>query len=120
MILVVDDSKTMRQQLRMVFERAGYEVLQAHHGAQGLRLAERYPNIALMIVDINMPVMDGFAMIKAVRKLEAHAETPIFVLTTESSKELADKAKAVGATARMTKPFDPSILLHAAKRMLGG
>src|SRR5437868_9491604 len=92
-VLVVDDSATMRQQTRTLLQTNGYTVVEAGNGAEGLEAAKKAA-VELLIVDVNMPVMNGIEMIGKVRQLEKYAKTPIFVLTTESSGDTVSKGKA--------------------------
>ncbi len=116
-ILVVDDSATIRQQTRTLLESKGYSVVEAADGAQGVEQVKNAP-VHLIIVDVNMPVMNGIEMIDHVRKLPGHAKTPIFVLTTESSSDYVRRGKEVGATAWIVKPFKPEVLLPAIRKVL--
>jgi two-component system chemotaxis response regulator CheY len=116
-ILVVDDSATLRQQARIFLASQGFQVLEAADGAQGLDRARSEP-IDLLLVDVNMPVMNGIDMIAELRKLPRHARTPVFVLTTESSTGAVQRGKAAGATAWLVKPFKPETLLAAIKKVL--
>ena len=77
----------------------------------GLTMAMTHSEIALFIVDINMPNMNGLEMIEEIRLIGAHQKTPIFVLTTESSSEIANEGKQAGATAWIVKPFKEEPLL---------
>ena len=115
-ILIVDDSATMRQQLRGFLENNGFDVIEATDGTEGLELC-RVNDIDLMIVDINMERMNGIEMITEVRKLPRHTDTPILVLTTESSSSTMTEARSVGASAWIVKPFKPDILLRGIKKM---
>jgi len=117
-ILVVDDSPTIRQQLRVFLKNNHFHVIEAENGEVGLAAARTNP-VDLMIVDINMPVMDGITMITEVRKLPNHGKTPIFVLTTQASRVTSAKGRAAGATAWIIKPFKPEILLEGIKKILG-
>ena len=116
-VLVVDDSATMRQQTRTLLQTNGYTVVEAGNGAEGLEAAKGAA-IGLVIVDINMPVMNGIEMIGKLRKMDSYGKTPIFVLTTESSGTIVSQGKAAGATAWIVKPFNPTILLAAVKKVL--
>ena len=116
-VLVVDDSATMRQQPRTLLQTNGYAVVEAGNGAEGLEAAKGAP-IGLVIVDVNMPVMNGIEMIGKLRKMANYDKTPIFVLTTESSGNIVSQGKAAGATAWIVKPFNPQILLAAVKKVL--
>ncbi|MEZ0315150.1 MAG: response regulator [Myxococcota bacterium] len=117
-IMVVDDSATVRQQLRVFLEGRGFGVVEAQDGIGGVTLAQRSA-IDLIIVDMNMPMMDGLEMIRQVRQIPAHAKTPIFVLTTDAAMESAQRGKAAGATAWIVKPYKPDALLAGIKKVLG-
>jgi two-component system chemotaxis response regulator CheY len=110
-ILTVDDSRTMRDMLRLSLESAGFRVVQAEDGVHGLEvLAGEMPDV--IVTDINMPRMDGFGFIEAVRR-----STPVLVLTTEVDAEKKSRAKAAGATGWIVKPFDPVKLVDAIRRV---
>ena len=80
-VLIVDDSVTMRQQLRLLLESDGFEVAEAEDGLKGFATA-RAGNFDLLIVDVNMPRMNGLTAVAAIRKIPHNAKTPIFILTT--------------------------------------
>jgi two-component system chemotaxis response regulator CheY len=116
-VLVVDDSATMRQQTRTLLQTNGYTVVEAGNGAEGLEAAKAAA-VGLVIVDVNMPVMNGIEMIGKLRQMANYGKTPIFVLTTESSGNVVSQGKAAGATAWIVKPFNPQVLLAAVKKVL--
>lgn len=116
-ILIVDDSATIRHQLRSCLMSAGYTVQEADNGATGLECAKNQ-DFDLMIVDVNMPVMNGLEMLKALREIEACKDTPAFVLTTESSREMVALGKQCGALAWIVKPFKPKVLLKGVAHVL--
>ena len=105
-ILIVDDSETLRDQLREVIEKAGHNVVEGHHGKHGLEVAESEQDIALIISDYNMPEFDGITMIQKIKAIDRYKETPTFMLTTESTKELMHQGKEAGVMAWIVKPFD--------------
>ena len=117
-ILAVDDSKTMRSMINMALLPSGFEVHLADDGIHGLEVLEGISPDAI-ITDINMPRMDGFGFIDAVRAQEKHRATPILVLTTESSAELKMRAREAGATGWIVKPFDPEKLVKALHMVAG-
>ena len=116
-ILTVDDSRTMLAMLRHALGGAGFEVLQAEDGQQGLDLLKN-ESVDLVITDINMPVMDGIEFIKNVRASGLYSSLPILILTTESSQEKRDLGRAAGGTGWIVKPFDPEKLISVSHRVL--
>jgi two-component system, chemotaxis family, chemotaxis protein CheY len=116
-ILIVDDSATVRQQLQVLLRGNGFGVLEAEDGKQGLATATR-EDVDMLIVDVNMPNMNGIEMVAEVRKLPKHQKTPIFMLTTESTKSVMAMGKTAGATAWIIKPFRPEMLLKGIERVL--
>jgi len=115
-ILTVDDSRTIRDMLRMALTDAGYRVVQAADGAEGLETLEAERPDAI-ITDINMPTLDGFGFIEQVRRDDRFRATPILVLTTESDPEMKDRARAAGATGWIVKPFNPEKLTASLRRV---
>lgn len=117
-ILTVDDSPSIRQMVRMVLSQAGYSVIEASDGSDGLEKA-RSQSFQLVVTDLNMPRMDGLGLIRELRALPAYRGVPIVFLTTESDGELKAQAKAAGATGWMTKPFQKEQLVAIASKFLG-
>ena len=116
LVLTVDDSRTMRDMLHLALSEAGYRVIQAVDGVDGLEVLEgQHPDI--IVTDINMPRMDGFGFIEGVRKHGKHRATPILVLTTESDNEKKMRARQAGATGWIVKPFNPAKLVDALRRV---
>lgn len=115
-ILTVDDSRTMRNMLAYALQGAGYEVLQAENGQEGLDILD--DNVVdLIITDINMPVMDGITFIERLREKKEQAAVPVLILTTESSDDMKAKGRAAGATGWIVKPFDPAKLIEVVRRV---
>lgn len=115
-ILTVDNSRTMRDMLLLTLSDAGYRVIQAEDGMHGLEvLAGEKPDV--IVTDINMPRLDGFGFIEKVRHDVEHRAIPILVLTTESDAEKKDRARRAGATGWIVKPFDPTKLVAAVRRV---
>jgi CheY-like chemotaxis protein len=115
-ILTIDDSKTMRDMLMLTLAEAGFEVIQAVDGQHGLDVLgdER---VDVIITDINMPILDGYGVIRNLRKNPVHKATPILVLTTESDAEKKVIAREAGATGWMVKPFDPDRLIATIRKV---
>jgi two-component system chemotaxis response regulator CheY len=117
-ILAVDDSPSMRQMVAFTLRSAGFDVAEAEDGAIALELA-RKERFSLAIVDINMPNMDGMALVRALRAEADYKFTPLLMLTTEASPERKQEGKAAGATGWIVKPFNPEQLVATIKRVLG-
>lgn len=115
-ILTVDDSQTMRDMLLLALEDAGFRVTQACDGMEGLE-ALRAETPDVIITDINMPRLDGFGFIEKVRADPRYRATPILVLTTESEADRKDRAKKLGATGWIVKPFNTAKLVEAIRRV---
>jgi two-component system chemotaxis response regulator CheY len=116
-ILTVDDSRTMRDMLKLALKEAGHAVIQADDGIAGVEALAVAPRLDLIITDINMPRLDGFGFIDQVRKDPRHRATPILVLTTESDAAKKQRARDAGATGWLVKPFDPARLIAAVNRV---
>ncbi len=118
MILVVDDSNAIRQSVSFILEQAGFAVVQASDGVDGLiKLSGQQFN--LIISDVNMPNMDGIEFTRKVRASDKHKFTPLIMLTTESQSAKMDEGKVAGATGWIVKPFDADKLLAVAKKLIG-
>ena len=116
-ILTVDDSNSIRRMVATTLRSAGHEVEEACDGVDGYVTATSQFFDALL-VDVNMPNMDGITMIKRLRAVDTYAHTPMLVLTTESSQERKMAGREAGATGWIVKPFDPDLLLLTLKRIL--
>ena len=115
-ILIVDDSPTLRDMLTIALSDEGFKVVQAADGCEGVGMLKNVdPDV--IITDINMPRLDGFQFIEEVRKDPRHRATPILVLTAESSPEMKDRAHKAGATGWIVKPFDPEKLIEVFRRI---
>ena len=117
-ILTVDDSISVRQLVKLTLGGAGYQVVEAGNGAEGLVKAKASP-VDMVVTDLNMPVMDGLTFIRELRKLPGYRGVPILFLTTESDGGIKAEAKAAGATGWITKPFQQEQLLAVTKKVLG-
>ena len=115
-ILTVDDSASMRMLLKASLTAQGFTIEAANDGRHGLeRMIEVKPD--LLITDINMPEMDGFELIEAVRGDKELSTLPILVLSTEFSDDKKARAREAGATGWITKPFDATKLGTAIRRV---
>lgn len=118
-VLVVEDSPAMRQLIRFALNKVeGLEVLEANDGVDGLsKLTGK--KFDLLIVDINMPIMDGLKLIDMVRKNAEHKDVPILIITTESAEEDRQRAMALGVNEYLTKPVQSQQIVESAKKLLG-
>ena len=115
-VLAIDDSRTMRNMLRIALTNAGFDVTLAEDGVHGIEVLEDLrPDV--VITDINMPRMDGFGVIENVRQMPEVRLLPILVLTTESAPELKARAREAGATGWIVKPFDETKLVSAIRKV---
>ncbi len=116
-VLTVDDSRTILAMLHHTLSNAGFEVLQAQDGQQGLDVLAR-EKVDIVITDINMPVMDGIQFIRQVRAGGQHNSLPILILTTETSQDKRDQGRAAGGTGWIVKPFDPEKLISVIHKVV--
>ncbi|GGB28263.1 response regulator [Sphingomonas metalli] len=117
-VLVVDDGMTTRLYYREVLEGAGFAVEEAVNGVEGLERA-LMGEFDLLIVDVNMPKMDGYEMITQVRIDPALHEIPVITISTEAGGQDADRAYRAGANLYMVKPADPVQLTETAQMLTG-
>jgi two-component system chemotaxis response regulator CheY len=117
-ILAVDDSSSLRQMVAFSLKAAGYQVIEAVDGQDGLDKAKQQA-VDLVLTDQNMPKMDGLTLIKSLRALPTYQKVPILMLTTESSDEMKSKGRAAGANGWLVKPFDPQRLIEVVKKVIG-
>ena len=116
-ILTVDDSASVRQMVGFTLKGAGYEVVEAKDGSDGLAKLSQ-SKISMIITDLNMPNMDGIEMIRNVRAMAQYRFIPIILLTTESQDSKKKEGKKAGATGWIIKPFKPNQLLAVVKKVL--
>ena len=115
-IMIVDDSSSMRRVVGISLKGAGYDVIEGCDGKDALfKLTGQ--KVHLIISDVNMPVMDGIAFLKAVKQMPAYKFTPVIMLTTESAEEKKREGQAAGARAWVVKPFQPDQLVNAVQRL---
>ncbi|HUX38192.1 MAG TPA: response regulator [Rectinemataceae bacterium] len=116
--LAVDDSSTMRKIVSLALKGAGHEVGEAEHGKDALAKLEGNP-VDCIILDINMPEMNGIEFLTARKTKPALAKIPVIVLTTQDETAMRDQAMELGANAFLGKPFQKEDLLASIKRLLG-
>lgn len=119
-ILSVDDSSSMRQMVKMTLAGAGYDIIEACDGKDGLAKARAQEGaIDMVLTDLNMPNLDGLGLIRELRAMPSFRGVPIIFLTTESDDSKKSQARAAGATAWIVKPFQAAQLLGVVKKVLG-
>ena len=113
-IMIVDDSATVRQVLRITLEDGGYEVTEAVDGQDAFEQLST-SRFDLVVTDLQMPKMDGLSLIREVRNNSINSLTPIIVLTTESKTEIKEEGKAAGVSGWIVKPFKPEQILNVVR-----
>ncbi|MEG4106118.1 hybrid sensor histidine kinase/response regulator [Microcoleus sp. S13_C5] len=117
-ILVVDDSYTIRQLLSLTLTRARYRVVQAKDGVDALEKLQNGLDCSLAIVDIEMPRMDGFELLRSIRSTERFAKIPVAMLTSRSGAKHRQMAMELGANQYFTKPYSEVQLLQAIPKLI--
>lgn len=117
-VLIVDDSRAVRDMISFTLEPQGFSVVAAENGAEGLEkfCAQKFN---LVITDLNMPVMNGLEFIRQARSAAVNQGVPIVMLSTETKPELKAEGKAAGATGWIDKPFDADMLSAVARKLVG-
>ena len=122
LILVVDDSRTVRMSIEYLLKSKGYEVCCAEHGVDGLdklkNLQSQGKKPGLILTDINMPKMGGLEFITEVKKSALFRFVPILVLTTESQDSMKMEGKKAGAAGWIVKPYQPEQLVAVVKKFV--
>ncbi len=118
-VLAVDDSRTMRDMINLALAQEGFEVHLAEDGEHGLEVLDDLDPPDVIITDINMPRLDGFGFIDALKLRDDTKAIPILVLTTESSADLKTKARTADATGWIVKPFAQDKLIRALRMVAG-
>lgn len=118
-VLIVDDSVTVRTQLRNDLATHGYTTFEASNGLEGLKILEGNANgIDLIFCDVNMPEMDGLTMCRELHKDPVLSQIPIFMLTTQSSQEMKIEGKESGVIAWIIKPYEKKKVMDGVAKVL--
>lgn len=117
LLLIVDDSASMRQMVSFTRKDAGYDVVAAKSGKDALAKLDG-KTISMIITDLNMPEMNGIELVQQLRTLPGLKFTPILMLTTESQEEKKNEGKKTGASGWMVKPFSPDQLVATVKHFI--
>ena len=116
-ILAVDDSISMRQMVSFTLKNAGYDVVEAVDGEDAFEKA-RQRSFDLVLIDQNMPRLDGIGLTRRLRAHPRYKGTPILILTTESSDQMKQAGRSAGATGWLVKPFDPVRLIEVIQKVI--
>jgi two-component system chemotaxis response regulator CheY len=115
-VLVVDDSETIRQQVKQALVAAGCEIVEAVDGVDGLEKLRAIADLDMVLCDVNMPRMNGLDMIAEVQR--TGPKIPILMLTTEGQPSLIKRAREAGAKGWIVKPFKPELLVAAVMKLI--
>ncbi len=116
-ILIVDDSETIRMSIKMTLTEAGYEVIEARNGIEGLAMLAEFP-VDMLVTDLNMPHLDGIGLAREARRLPGGRFMPIIMLTTESERHKKEHGRDVGVSGWIAKPFKPHQLLGVVQMVM--
>lgn len=116
-ILAVDDSKSIRDLVAHILTTENHEVISACDGVEALALA-REMSVDLALVDVNMPNMNGLSLVSKLRQLDDYKFIPILMVTTETDEYRKKKARSIGATGWLAKPFTADRLIGAVNKVM--
>jgi len=116
-VLIVDDSKSIRNEVSDVLTRAGYSVVEASDGAEALARLTENANVSLVVLDVNMPGMNGLDLLERIKCEHATLNLPVLMLTTEAERALVERAKTAGAKGWLLKPIKPELLVNTVTRL---
>jgi len=115
-VLIVDDSEVIRQQLSRALNEAGLQTVEASDGVEGLERVAEHTDLALLVLDINMPRMNGLEMLDALKKDPKSAALPVLILTTEAQNSMVARARQAGAKAWLIKPVKMDMFVGVVQR----
>ena len=115
--LVIDDSKGMRMILCKILKRMGFETMEAGDGHIGFESLEANPELDIVLVDWNMPTVNGLEFVRKVRESPTLSPVPILVVSSESDPRYVDKIKSAGANGYIEKPFTPEQILEQLRTL---
>lgn len=116
--MAVDDALAIRNAIELILQHHGHDVFVFENGKEAIEFA-RTEKVDLVITDLNMPEMNGMSLISSLRRLDNYRTIPILVMTTETADYKKKKARSVGATGWIAKPFTEERILSALKKTLG-
>lgn len=107
--LIIDDARVVRAALGRIMQKCGYRTWKAEHGEQGLEMLDAHPEISVVFLDINMPVMDGMTFLARFAE-RSEPRPPVIMVSTETEVHAIIKALSLGASEYVMKPFDEEII----------
>ncbi|WP_437205120.1 response regulator [Planctomicrobium sp. SH664] len=116
--LIIDDSRAMRRILQQIVEPLGFRVSQAAHGREGIAQLDTLPDIDVVLVDWNMPEMNGLEFVQALRTHSMYSNLKVVMVTTETEPRQMARALMAGVDEFVMKPFTPEILIDKL-RLIG-
>ncbi len=119
-ILLVDDSRTVRQQVAAALTEAGFAVVEAGDGGEALDQLAKNGDVRMVVCDVTMPRMSGLEFLAAMKDQGRMGSPPVIMLTTEGKSEVIEKAKALGVRGWVVKPVQAAQLVAAAKKLTDG
>lgn len=117
-VLIVDDSLAVRRAVALMLSGGDYRLLEAEDGQKALNALESH-DVDIVVTDLNMPVMDGYGLIRSMREMDRYKFTPVLVLTTECRDDVISSLKRSGVTGVLQKPIEREMLNSALERCLG-
>ena len=118
-IMVVDDSPTVVKFVSFSLKKSGYDVITAGDGMDAIEtISNLSDDVSLVITDLNMPNLDGYGLIEALRQNQQHADTPIIILSSEDGDDDRERGMDVGASSYLVKPFKASVLITEVSKYL--
>jgi two-component system chemotaxis response regulator CheY len=118
-VLVVDDSAIMRKVIEQILEMLGHESVPATHGLDAFEKLKEHADVRLILLDWNMPEMNGIEFLRAIKDRPGLSEIPVIMLTTESERRKMIEAIEAGAKHYLTKPFQPETLATKILQCVG-
>jgi two-component system chemotaxis response regulator CheY len=116
-VLIVDDSKSIRNEVADILTRAGYTVLEAAHGGEALQRLEQHADVSLVVLDVNMPGMNGLDVLERIQLEHGARNVPVLMLTTEAERTLVERAKKAGAKGWLLKPIKSDLFVSTVARL---
>jgi two-component system chemotaxis response regulator CheY len=116
-VLIVDDSKSIRNEVTDILTRAGYSVLEAADGGEALSCLTAHAEVDLVILDVNMPGMNGLDVLERIHSEHPERKLPVLMLTTEAERALVERAKKAGAKGWLLKPIKSELFVSTVARL---